>query len=173
MYCLWFAFIWQIYLHAQTLRIPKEYRKRKVEGRCNNWKGHPLFFNVQNFENLARRRHTSIPIYHPYRTLTTSEQTLLENTKKQEYFLQVWILCNDCNDTTEVYFHIIGQKCSHCESYNTRTIAPPVLPQWVNDHTITEIYPGRQAYWKLAPYGFLNRRGYLIACSIILNCHPS
>ncbi|KAG6764860.1 hypothetical protein POTOM_032348 [Populus tomentosa] len=43
--------------------------------------------------------------------------------------LQVWILCNDCNDTTEVYFHIIGQKCSHCKSYNTRTIAPPVLPQ--------------------------------------------
>ncbi|KAG6766523.1 hypothetical protein POTOM_030609 [Populus tomentosa] len=42
---------------------------------------------------------------------------------------KVWILCNDCNDTTEVYFHIIGQKCSHCKSYNTRTIAPPVLPQ--------------------------------------------
>ncbi|OWM71278.1 hypothetical protein CDL15_Pgr011405 [Punica granatum] len=42
---------------------------------------------------------------------------------------KVWILCNDCNDTTEVYFHIIGQKCSHCKSYNTRSIAPPVLPQ--------------------------------------------
>ncbi|XP_075508152.1 E3 ubiquitin-protein ligase MIEL1 [Primulina tabacum] len=42
---------------------------------------------------------------------------------------KVWILCNDCNDTTEVNFHIIGQKCSHCGSYNTRTIAPPVLPQ--------------------------------------------
>ena len=45
------------------------------------------------------------------------------------YDLQVWILCNDCNDTTEVYFHIIGQKCCHCQSYNTRAIAPPVLPQ--------------------------------------------
>ncbi|KAM7485123.1 hypothetical protein LguiA_001132 [Lonicera macranthoides] len=42
---------------------------------------------------------------------------------------KVWILCNDCNDTTEVFFHIIGQKCIHCRSYNTRTIAPPVLPQ--------------------------------------------
>uniref|UniRef100_A0A7N0UP06 Uncharacterized protein n=1 Tax=Kalanchoe fedtschenkoi TaxID=63787 RepID=A0A7N0UP06_KALFE len=42
---------------------------------------------------------------------------------------KVWILCNDCNDTTEVNFHIIGQKCRHCNSYNTRTIAPPVLPQ--------------------------------------------
>ncbi|XP_047981793.1 E3 ubiquitin-protein ligase MIEL1-like [Salvia hispanica] len=48
----------------------------------------------------------------------------------EEYrYKKVWILCNDCNDTTEVYFHIIGRKCSHCESYNTRTIAPPVLPQ--------------------------------------------
>ncbi|KAF7837867.1 E3 ubiquitin-protein ligase MIEL1 [Senna tora] len=42
---------------------------------------------------------------------------------------KIWILCNDCNDTTEVYFHIIGQKCGHCRSYNTREIAPPVLPQ--------------------------------------------
>ncbi|CAL5393186.1 unnamed protein product [Camellia sinensis] len=40
-------------------------------------------------------------------------------------YKKVWILCNDCNDTTEVFFHIIGQKCSHCKSYNTRTIAPP------------------------------------------------
>ncbi|KAF8401554.1 hypothetical protein HHK36_012496 [Tetracentron sinense] len=41
---------------------------------------------------------------------------------------QVWILCNDCNNTTEDFFHVIGQKCSHCKSYNTRAIAPPVLP---------------------------------------------
>ncbi|KAF9623149.1 hypothetical protein IFM89_037730 [Coptis chinensis] len=41
---------------------------------------------------------------------------------------KVWILCNDCNDTTEVFFHIIGHKCDHCKSYNTRLIAPPVLP---------------------------------------------
>ncbi|CAL0318010.1 unnamed protein product [Lupinus luteus] len=27
---------------------------------------------------------------------------------------KVWILCNDCNDTTEAYFHILGQKCCHC-----------------------------------------------------------
>ncbi|KAF2539215.1 hypothetical protein F2Q68_00022423 [Brassica cretica] len=42
---------------------------------------------------------------------------------------KVWILCNDCNDTTEVNFHIIGQKCGHCRSYNTRAVGPPVLPQ--------------------------------------------
>ncbi|CAL5347055.1 unnamed protein product [Camellia sinensis] len=44
-------------------------------------------------------------------------------------YKKVWILCNDCNDTTEVFFHIVGQKCSHCKSYNTQTIAPPILPQ--------------------------------------------
>ncbi|RWW35173.1 hypothetical protein GW17_00000021 [Ensete ventricosum] len=46
-------------------------------------------------------------------------------------FMQVWILCNDCNDVSEVYFHIVGHKCSHCLSYNTRTIAnpPPVSTQ--------------------------------------------
>ncbi|RZB82182.1 E3 ubiquitin-protein ligase MIEL1 isoform B [Glycine soja] len=44
-------------------------------------------------------------------------------------YRKVWILCNDCNDTTEVYFHILGQKCGHCSSYNTRAIAPPVLSQ--------------------------------------------
>ncbi|OIT30965.1 PREDICTED: E3 ubiquitin-protein ligase MIEL1-like [Nicotiana attenuata] len=44
-------------------------------------------------------------------------------------YKKVWILCNDCNDTTEVFFHIIGQKCRHCQSYNTRMISPPVLPQ--------------------------------------------
>lgn len=44
-------------------------------------------------------------------------------------YRKVWILCNDCNDTTEVYFHILGHKCGHCRSYNTRAIAPPVFPQ--------------------------------------------
>ena len=53
-----------------------------------------------------------------------------EASSYQKTPLQVWILCNDCNDTTEVYFHILGQKCGHCRSYNTRTVAPPVLPQW-------------------------------------------
>ncbi|KAG5562662.1 hypothetical protein RHGRI_005398 [Rhododendron griersonianum] len=32
----------------------------------------------------------------------------------------VWILCNDCGSTSEVQFHIVGQKCPNCKSYNTR-----------------------------------------------------
>nr|XP_043635821.1 E3 ubiquitin-protein ligase MIEL1-like isoform X2 [Erigeron canadensis] len=35
---------------------------------------------------------------------------------------EVSILCNDCNNTSKVPFHIFGHKCSHCNSYNTRRI---------------------------------------------------
>ncbi|KAJ4832104.1 hypothetical protein Tsubulata_028051 [Turnera subulata] len=43
----------------------------------------------------------------------------------QEYQYEVRILCNDCNDTSKVAFHIVGHKCSHCGSYNTRRISAP------------------------------------------------
>nr|CAB3499486.1 unnamed protein product [Digitaria exilis] len=32
----------------------------------------------------------------------------------------VWILCNDCSATSSVQFHVLGQKCPGCNSYNTR-----------------------------------------------------
>ncbi|CAN1770579.1 E3 ubiquitin-protein ligase RZFP34 [Linum perenne] len=32
----------------------------------------------------------------------------------------VWILCNDCGETSEVNFHILAHKCLNCKSYNTR-----------------------------------------------------
>ncbi|CAB4317720.1 unnamed protein product [Prunus armeniaca] len=32
----------------------------------------------------------------------------------------VWILCNDCGQTSEVNFHIVAHKCLKCNSYNTR-----------------------------------------------------
>ncbi|WMV44649.1 hypothetical protein MTR67_038034 [Solanum verrucosum] len=33
---------------------------------------------------------------------------------------KVWILCNDCAETSEVNFHIVAHKCPSCKSYNTR-----------------------------------------------------
>ncbi|KAK1374720.1 RING finger and CHY zinc finger domain-containing protein 1 [Heracleum sosnowskyi] len=39
-----------------------------------------------------------------------------------EYRYNVQILCNDCNKTSQVPFHFVGHKCSHCNSYNTRVI---------------------------------------------------
>ncbi|GMP50246.1 hypothetical protein CsSME_00016943 [Camellia sinensis var. sinensis] len=32
----------------------------------------------------------------------------------------VWILCNDCGETSEVNFHIVAHKCVKCNSYNTK-----------------------------------------------------
>ncbi|XP_057964814.1 E3 ubiquitin-protein ligase MIEL1 isoform X1 [Malania oleifera] len=47
----------------------------------------------------------------------------------EEYHYEVPILCNDCNKTSRAFFHILGHKCSHCNSYNTRVIATPDAPQ--------------------------------------------
>ncbi|GJM95505.1 hypothetical protein PR202_ga12248 [Eleusine coracana subsp. coracana] len=39
--------------------------------------------------------------------------------------VQIWVLCNDCNKVSEVNFHVLGHKCSHCNSYNTRSTSRP------------------------------------------------
>lgn len=39
--------------------------------------------------------------------------------------LQVWVLCNDCGSTSDVYYHVVGHKCLGCGSYNTRSTSPP------------------------------------------------
>ncbi|GJN34855.1 hypothetical protein PR202_gb23555 [Eleusine coracana subsp. coracana] len=41
------------------------------------------------------------------------------------YRYKIWVLCNDCNKVSEVNFHVIGHKCSHCNSYNTRSTSRP------------------------------------------------
>ncbi|WOG83752.1 hypothetical protein DCAR_0102930 [Daucus carota subsp. sativus] len=46
-----------------------------------------------------------------------------------EYRYEVGILCNDCNKTSQVSFHFVGHKCSHCNSYNTRVISGRDNPQ--------------------------------------------
>ncbi|XP_048798772.1 RING finger and CHY zinc finger domain-containing protein 1 [Lagopus muta] len=33
--------------------------------------------------------------------------------------MMVEILCNDCNSRSTVQFHLLGMKCTNCESYNT------------------------------------------------------
>ena len=39
-----------------------------------------------------------------------------------ELRIDVKITCNDCNLQSDVKFHIIGHKCTHCGSYNTKQI---------------------------------------------------
>uniref|UniRef100_A0A2P2IZ52 RING-type domain-containing protein n=1 Tax=Rhizophora mucronata TaxID=61149 RepID=A0A2P2IZ52_RHIMU len=43
----------------------------------------------------------------------------------EEYCYGVSILCNDCNSTSKVRFHVAGHKCNHCNSYNTCRITNP------------------------------------------------
>ncbi|KAI0518638.1 hypothetical protein KFK09_006074 [Dendrobium nobile] len=63
-----------------------------------------------------------------------------------DYRYKVWILCNDCNGMSEVFFHIIGHKCSGCQSYNTRTgldldplQSPLKMEDYMNCNTIDEV----------------------------------
>ncbi|CAK9310054.1 unnamed protein product [Citrullus colocynthis] len=37
----------------------------------------------------------------------------------EEYNHEVSIHCNDCNHMSKVRFHILGHKCSQCNSFNT------------------------------------------------------
>ncbi|KAL6210438.1 hypothetical protein ACLB2K_015670 [Fragaria x ananassa] len=41
----------------------------------------------------------------------------------EEYLYEVTILCNDCVETCNVFFHILGNKCTHCGSYNTLRVS--------------------------------------------------
>ncbi|KAG6703803.1 hypothetical protein I3842_07G103500 [Carya illinoinensis] len=43
----------------------------------------------------------------------------------EEYRYKVSILCNDCNNNGEACFHVLGHKCGHCNSYNTRRLSAP------------------------------------------------
>jgi RING finger/CHY zinc finger protein 1 len=36
--------------------------------------------------------------------------------------LKINVLCNDCNKKSEVLFHVVGSKCTHCRSYNTSRV---------------------------------------------------
>ena len=54
----------------------------------------------------------------------------------------MWILCNDCGITSNVYFHIIGHKCSGCGSYNTRSTSPPSQSRRAEPRPQTEMLSG-------------------------------
>jgi RING finger/CHY zinc finger protein 1 len=54
------------------------------------------------------------------------DQEIAANGMPADQIRNVWVLCNDCGSSGQVQYHIIGQKCSICPSYNTRIIEPPV-----------------------------------------------
>ena len=45
----------------------------------------------------------------------------IQNTPMPEqYNFNVKIYCNDCEKNSETKFHILGHKCQHCGSFNTK-----------------------------------------------------
>jgi RING finger/CHY zinc finger protein 1 len=48
----------------------------------------------------------------------------IENTPMPEEYKEFFvnILCNDCQGTSNVKFHVIGLKCQQCGGYNTRKV---------------------------------------------------
>ena len=38
----------------------------------------------------------------------------------EQYNFNVKIYCNDCEKNSETKFHILGHKCQHCGSFNTK-----------------------------------------------------
>jgi len=54
-------------------------------------------------------------------------QTIMPEEYKDKYMT---ILCNDCQEKSNVKFHIVGGKCNYCRSYNTSRLADdPNVPR--------------------------------------------
>lgn len=71
-----------------------------------------------NARTLSKQDGTPLPV-----SIYGCKSTFLKSciTKWTSFFLvQVWILCNDCGETSHVQFHVVAQKCPNCKSYNTR-----------------------------------------------------
>merc|ERR1712039_273554 len=63
----------------------------------------------------------SISLY-SYEDLWAEMDRQLADTPMPEEYLNVsiGIICNDCQQTASVPFHVLGHKCPVCNSYNTR-----------------------------------------------------
>jgi Zinc-ribbon len=61
--------------------------------------------------------------------------------------LQVELLCNDCQHSSRVRFHIVGQKCpaSGCGSYNSRRVTIVRIPADAPEDAIPELPLPQQA----------------------------
>lgn len=72
------------------------------------------------------------------------EEVFLTPMPEEYRHKKVWILCNDCGTTSDVNYHVIGQKCPECGSYNTRStcapstgrLAEPMSPDGVSPESV-------------------------------------
>jgi len=89
--------------------------------------GHPIHQMCYR-ESLKNHLYTC-PLCQKYMIEVTDEDNQMidqeiANTPMPEEFRdkKVHILCNQCCQKSETNFHILGLKCSHCGSYNTKQI---------------------------------------------------
>lgn len=90
--------------------------------------GHTMHFEC--FQEMIQHNQYICPICyksalnmtHEWRNL---DEEVAATIMPEDYRYKVWIFCNDCHKTSEVYFHVLGHKCNQCKSYNTRTTGPP------------------------------------------------
>lgn len=84
--------------------------------------GHSI--HQECYVNLIKNNNIKCPVCNK----SIIDNTILNNYLENEinntpmpeiYNYNVDILCNDCNKTSNTKFHIIGHKCSFCNSYNT------------------------------------------------------
>ena len=87
--------------------------------------GHTI--HVECFKKLLESNNFKCPFC--YKTSIKSDilfnflENEINNTPMpDEYNYNINILCNDCNKICETKFHILGNKCINCNSYNTKKI---------------------------------------------------
>ena len=69
-------------------------------------------------QDPQRRGALSFP---PTLTPATTVAVILGLTPPPPRYRLFQIVCNDCNrESSDVAFHVLALKCSHCGSYNTR-----------------------------------------------------
>ncbi|KAK9282128.1 hypothetical protein L1049_005040 [Liquidambar formosana] len=104
-----------------------EYLFDSVKGTAILKCGHTMHMDCS--AEMARQNQYRCPIcsksvFDMSRTWEILDAEIEATAMPEEYRYEVKILCNDCNNTSEVFFHIFGHKCCHCNSYNTRRIVP-------------------------------------------------
>lgn len=87
--------------------------------------GHTIHVDCSNEmtkQNQYRCPICSKSVFDMATTWRRLDQEIEATAMPEEYRYEIPILCNDCNNTSRASFHILGHKCSHCLSYNTRRI---------------------------------------------------
>lgn len=83
---------------------------------------------MHDLQDMERNRQLSCPIcMKSYANLESlwqriDDEVAVTPTPDVYHNWKVAILCNDCNRPSQVLFHVLGLKCSHCRSYNTRRV---------------------------------------------------